>query len=258
MVRGDSWGDLRRGRGRILQNEKCKMQKLKWETDGSGGMWVGGGVARLRPPAPARYCAPAVMLVRAIWIGAQSFIEGVSKVVVCHFLPTSAIRLPPSAKTCHGLPRTVRFLHSFAATSGRILEESLAPGRGASFERRASCGVDRPLPGSPANGFDGRENQARTHPRPATACHIADERANRGRLRIIGGVLTWECASFVDCADGCRFRGLHALDGFVNACCRFGKSRSGGRSTAASPTIVRRPQPQDSDLLCTATGQGTY
>ncbi len=165
-----------------MQSEKCKMQKLKWKRDGGGGTRVGGGVARLRPPSLVSCRVPAVELVRAIWIAVQSFIDGVSKVVACHRLPPSAIRLPPTVRTCHGLPRTVNLGRTIAATSGRMPGASLVWGSGASCEWSASCGVDRSRPGSPTYWFDGRENQVRTLPRPVTVCHIAEERADKETL----------------------------------------------------------------------------
>lgn len=173
---------LRRIWRRILQHEKCKMQKLNWKRDGGGGMWVGHGLATSGQPSLVNCLAFAVALNRAIWIAGQPFVVGASKVVACQILPPSAIRLPLPAKTCHGLPRTVNLGPAIAATSGRMPEASLVQGREASFERSASCGVDGRRSGATTNWFDGRENQGRTHPRPVTVCHIAEEQASKETL----------------------------------------------------------------------------
>ncbi len=177
-------GDLRGTWGRVMQNSKMKNAKVKmeeeWETIGcqveSGDCAdLGAGTAGRSRYAPLRRATARL----AVATAGRRWPDGST----CHRLPFSAIGLPPSAKTCHDLPRAVSSSSgprrsSSSRNSGvfRGHDSMLLMGLKlwhVDVSQRAkieSVVCDLLL-----------EKEVEGHRGPVTACHIITEGGGRGR-----------------------------------------------------------------------------
>ena len=90
----------------------------------------------------------------------------------CHHLPWSATGLPPSAKTCHELPRTVTIQRPISETGAWSVEAFAARGSKGSLGLGSGWGSNGHAEAIECGGFAGGENRGGTPAGPVTVCHI--------------------------------------------------------------------------------------